>query len=74
MATDLCPPILGQHLAMTGVVIIAGEIKVIKMQVDIEFGSRRRESAQPLRHDLSADAVTSNYRNIEPIFRHCKTS
>ena len=70
MATNLCLPVFGQHVTMPGIIIIAGKIKVIKMQVDVKSGSSGRERAQPFRHDFSANAIASDYSNVESVFGH----
>ncbi len=70
MTANLILPIFGQHIPMFGVIIIAGKIKMIEMQIDIKFAGYGFKCTQALWNNLFADAVSCNHRNIESILRH----
>ena len=60
---DLLFPVLRHHRAVLQVVI-ARPVEVIELQLDLEPARRRVEDAQPLGHDLLADAVAGDHRDL----------
>ena len=68
MTADLVFPVFGQHVAMFGVIIVAGKIEMIVIQIDVEPADDRLET--PFRHDFLTDTVTGCDRDIESVLRH----
>ena len=67
MAANLFFPVLRQHITMFGVVVITREIEMIEMQIDAEFRRDRFQHTKPFRHDLLANPVTGDDRDVEPV-------
>src|SRR2546425_8274834 len=59
---DLLLPVLRHHRAVREVVV-ARPVEVIELQLDLELPRGRVEDAQPLGHDLLADAVAGDHRD-----------
>ena len=70
MTADLVFPVFGQHVAMFGVIIVAGKIEMIVIQIDVEPAGHGLKNTKSFRHDFLADAVTGNDRDIESVLRH----
>ena len=68
MASDLRLPVVGQHLAVALEVVPAGKVESVPLQVDAELARSGVEHAQPLGHDLFANAVAGDDGNA--VFRH----
>ena len=64
MIADLRFPIIRHHLPMFGIVIIAGEIKMIEIQSDIEPFHRGLQYAKPLGNDFFTNPITGDNCNI----------
>ncbi|MNT11430.1 hypothetical protein D3C72_1463090 [compost metagenome] len=57
-------PVVRQHLAVTGVVVAAGKIEVIPLEVDAEAARRGVHHAYALGHDFRADSVSGNHGDL----------
>ena len=67
---DLLFPIVGHHLPMFGIIVIAGKIKMIEMQIDIETRHCGLQHAQPFRNYFFANTITGDHRDIHSVFGH----
>ncbi len=60
MAADLRLPVVRHHLAVLLVIIVAREVEMIELHGDAMLLGRGLDHAQPLGHDLLADAVAGD--------------
>ena len=63
MAADQILPVVGHHLAVLLVVVPAGEVEMVELQVDTEPAGSRLHHPHALGHGLLADAVTGDHRD-----------
>ncbi|MCY1446484.1 hypothetical protein D9M71_630560 [compost metagenome] len=63
-------PVVGHHFAVGQVVIGAGEIKPVPLQLQIVFGRHGVEYAHAFGHDFLADAVAGDHCNLVLGFAH----
>ena len=74
MPADLCLPVFRHHVAMLGIIVIAGEIEMVEMKRNVEPLGRGLKCSQPLRNHFLANAVARNDRDIISVLRHVCSS
>ena len=67
MAADPRLPVVRHHAPVFGVVVAGGEVEGVERQIEIEAVGGGFEDAQALRHDLLADAVAGDHRDLETV-------
>ena len=70
VAADLRLPVVRHHLPVFGVVVAGGEVEAVESKVDVEFVGGCFQHAQALRHDLLADAVAGDDRDLQCLLAH----
>jgi len=66
VAADPRLPVVGHHRAVPGVVVAAGEVEMIELQVDAELAGRRLQHAHALGHHFLADPVAGDHGDPVP--------
>ena len=63
-------PVARHHLPMLLVIFARREIELVEADVDVMALGHNLQDSKPFRHDLRADAVSGNDRNLQVVTCH----